>query len=612
MAKKLNTSQPLVISYMRFSTAEQLKGDSSRRQTDLADEWCKKHGRKLTDRLDDKGISAYRGRNSNSGDLATFLKLVEAGTVPAGSILLVEDLDRISRQKPHKALSLFFNIVDAGCTVITLRDGGEYSPGNLDMNRLMMSVMRFCLAHDESDKKSGRLAEAWKTKRKNIGDDVLTKMIPAWLRIEGDKIVEDKPKADIIRAMFALALDGHGLTYITREANRRWEGIGRTAHFARGTVNKILHNEQTIGIFQPHKTTDDDSRKTGKRREPVGKPIRGYYPAIVDETTFYAVQKMLRSRKLTGGPSAKYLNVFQGVIFNADDRSPMVIGNKGNGRFYVSAAAIEGRKGAAPYIMFPVVSLEAAILYELAQRQRLDLDETPDTSPARELAAVEGQLAGKVEKIGQLQKALLTMGDVGPVVEVLAQLEGERKALEARTSELKAEAAAATHSTNADALEEVAAIVADQQWGNPDLNRRTRLRSALRQLVKRIDCRTTKEGHRRRCEVSISLTTQARPLAFTAEIHVHRPGAIHTKTPSGYPLMDLNLNGEADTGEQRPTISSRQIEQIKKLWTASKGGSAIAQQLGVSISTVYRHKPADWKPTKFGRWHQKPAAGRAS
>ncbi len=36
--------EPRVYSYIRFSTPEQKKGDSLRRQTEAAEEWAKAHG----------------------------------------------------------------------------------------------------------------------------------------------------------------------------------------------------------------------------------------------------------------------------------------------------------------------------------------------------------------------------------------------------------------------------------------------------------------------------------------------------------------------------------------------------------------------------------------
>ena len=63
---------PKAYSYLRFSTPEQTKGDSLRRQTALADDYAKRHGLALdTDlTLRDLGVSAYRATTSPSARLA--------------------------------------------------------------------------------------------------------------------------------------------------------------------------------------------------------------------------------------------------------------------------------------------------------------------------------------------------------------------------------------------------------------------------------------------------------------------------------------------------------------------------------------------------------------
>jgi DNA invertase Pin-like site-specific DNA recombinase len=47
---------------------------------------------------------------------------VRSGKVPTGSFLLVESLDRISRQEIRKALTTFLSIIDAGINLVTLND----------------------------------------------------------------------------------------------------------------------------------------------------------------------------------------------------------------------------------------------------------------------------------------------------------------------------------------------------------------------------------------------------------------------------------------------------------------------------------------------------------
>lgn len=97
-------------SYVRFSSPEQLKGDSLRRQLSLSAGYAKRHGFVVDEslKLQDLGVSAYKGKHLQRGALGGFLKAIENGQVLAGSVLLVEALDRISRQEPWDAIwSLF-------------------------------------------------------------------------------------------------------------------------------------------------------------------------------------------------------------------------------------------------------------------------------------------------------------------------------------------------------------------------------------------------------------------------------------------------------------------------------------------------------------------------
>ncbi|PXX33682.1 hypothetical protein NA66_1010206 [Burkholderia pyrrocinia] len=47
--------------------------------------------------LRDEGLSAYHQRHVRQGALGVFLRAVEDSQVPAGSVLIVEGLDRLSR-----------------------------------------------------------------------------------------------------------------------------------------------------------------------------------------------------------------------------------------------------------------------------------------------------------------------------------------------------------------------------------------------------------------------------------------------------------------------------------------------------------------------------------
>lgn len=65
---------PKAYSYIRFSTKEQEKGDSERRQSEGNKEIAKKLGLTLDDtlHLTDKGVSSYTGDNRTKGALGNY------------------------------------------------------------------------------------------------------------------------------------------------------------------------------------------------------------------------------------------------------------------------------------------------------------------------------------------------------------------------------------------------------------------------------------------------------------------------------------------------------------------------------------------------------------
>jgi DNA invertase Pin-like site-specific DNA recombinase len=114
--------RPRAYSYLRMSTDIQLKGDSQRRQNDAAREYAEKHGLDLVDqdRLEDIGISAYTGANIKDGNLGRFLTAINSGSVERGSYLLVESLDRLTRQKMTPSVAIFHQIIQAGVNIVNL------------------------------------------------------------------------------------------------------------------------------------------------------------------------------------------------------------------------------------------------------------------------------------------------------------------------------------------------------------------------------------------------------------------------------------------------------------------------------------------------------------
>src|ERR1035437_2157669 len=106
-------------SYVRFSTEKQELGASLARQDQLAEKYAKDHNLTLSAQTyKDLGVSAFKGLNSSQGALSLFLKACNDKIIPKGSYLLVESLDRLSRQDVPTALKNFQALIDKGIVIV--------------------------------------------------------------------------------------------------------------------------------------------------------------------------------------------------------------------------------------------------------------------------------------------------------------------------------------------------------------------------------------------------------------------------------------------------------------------------------------------------------------
>lgn len=277
---------PLVYSYIRFSTPQQALGDSKRRQTAMAEEWAAAHSMALDSSLSltDLGVSAFRGSNVTEGALAGFLALVKGGKVPSGSVLVVESLDRISRDEITEAFPIFMSIIKAGITVVTLGDKREYTKESVNKNpmELMMSIMVMSRAHEESLTKSKRLSAAWEHKRKNADAEKLSRIAPTWLNLNNERTGFDliPERVAVVRRIYKMCIDGYGAHTITKTLNQeKVPTFNKGQGWHLSTVKKILNNRSVMGEFQPHKMVNG-------KREPIGDVHPDYFPEIIKESTF--------------------------------------------------------------------------------------------------------------------------------------------------------------------------------------------------------------------------------------------------------------------------------------------------------------------------------------
>jgi DNA invertase Pin-like site-specific DNA recombinase len=547
---------PLAFSYLRFSNPEQGKGDSVRRQNELRDAFLAESGAVLDTSLTlrDEGVSAYTGAHRKNPDrhaLAAFLELVRRDRVPRGSYFIIESLDRLTREHIRPALTLLLNLIESGVRVVQLLPVKAVYDEDVEPMALMMAIMELSRGHSESRMKSERVGAAWREKKRSAAVEKapITSRVPAWLRVARGRFVVDEEKAAAVRRVYREAAAGYGLGLIVKRLNA--EGvppIGRATYWARSYVAKLLSNRAVLGEYQPH------TRRGGKR-VPEGKPIPGYFPAIVTEDEWHAARAALRARRNKGGRPGGRVNLFANLLRDARDGGSLHQvnkGKKGSGPALVNYKAALGVKG-TKYVGFPLEVFEEKVLSKLREidpREVLPAG-NGDAERVMVLAGKLGDVEGRIEKV---KAQLVEGGDLAPLVDVLRALEAKRAA----TAEDLAEARRKAASPLSGAWGECRSLLDALDTAPDREDARVRLRSAIRRVVEGVWCLFVARGCVRLAAVQVWFAGGA----HRDYLILHRPaagGAVPARRPRSEvcSTADVVALGELDL---RKRAHARELE----------------------------------------------------
>ncbi|MEW9616927.1 recombinase family protein [Shinella sp. S4-D37] len=483
-------------SYIRFSSPEQARGDSLRRQTEGAENWCAERGIELDDTLRDLGVSAYRGMNRVEGALRSFLDLVEKGDIEEGSYLIVESLDRLSREAVIDAAPRFFDLIRAGVIVVTLSDQQEYSSDRLrnDWTPLIVSLAVMARAHEESRLKGERVGKAWRRKREEARNEKrpLTPRCPEWLELRDGKFHKRRERVDLVHRVFRETIEGLGRREIVRRLNAESVPTFRGGNgWQTSSIAKIVQNRAVLGEYQPHTGTH-----RARNRRPEGEPILDFYPRIIDDETYWRAQAALGSRRQqTGGRRGnKGAHILQGLAKCAACGGSMHVVDKGpppKGGVYLSCSSYRRNAGCGNSRTWRVDRLERAVLTTVGALDAQAFSKVDDTTTkaAHKIAALKAEVEDLETRRGHLI-SLAETGDeaaVGRFRSLIEQLQS--KQIELGKAENEAAAFAASPSVIA-RLTDAIALSAQLANANGEEKRsiRIRLSSILRKLIDRIDC----------------------------------------------------------------------------------------------------------------------------
>lgn len=328
--------KPLCYSYVRFSTPDQIKGDSKRRQVDKAREWAKENGYDFDDSLTirDEGKSAYKGAHVKKGNLGKFLARCEDGEIPKGSVLYVEAIDRLTRLDYWDAQDLISDLLRHVDLVVSQISNDVISRRGRSNNNLAMVFAGLIVGSNaESQRKSSNLREAWKTKRLKSSRDgcLYTEVSPEWISINDhekrklrkdekvlDRYSSDKTKSEkvimgvipergkIIKSIFTQYNKGASMHSIATGLNAKGFETWRGAKcWHRTYVKKILNNPAVCGTLEQSSTESVEDLEFGERQKrKLENKVKDYYPRVISPELFKSVQSKLPKKGKGGGARA--------------------------------------------------------------------------------------------------------------------------------------------------------------------------------------------------------------------------------------------------------------------------------------------------------------------
>jgi DNA invertase Pin-like site-specific DNA recombinase len=318
--------QPRVISYARFSSGRQAKGSSLERQTKNALKWCEKKKWKLDElSLEDTGISAWTGANKSRGKLKTLLDLIEAGKIKPGTYLLVEALDRLTREELMNAVGLVTKLLEAGLVIVTLSDEKEWTKESMNSQKMdfIMSVLLLARGHEESLMKATRLRDTFALAREGLSRKEFGSA-PGWLKrnskAEPWTVIEDR--AEAVRKVFELSAQGYGSKAIAKVANDEgWPIPTRDTKdkpiIWHGTMpGRLLRMNAVRGIHE-YRIMTHEAKKEVKhwRGRSSGITVPDYYPRIVSDKLWHRARASIASRMTTPRRRDEhYFNIWSGLM----------------------------------------------------------------------------------------------------------------------------------------------------------------------------------------------------------------------------------------------------------------------------------------------------------
>lgn len=208
-------------SYIRLSSKKQTDADKSGidRQLDNFKIVCERYGwMPQTQTFKDLGVSGYDGSNFQ-GQLGEFMKLAKDGKLAENPVLVIESLDRFSRQDIDSSEPAVINLLKAGVALhikFTSQTFTKASTVELGDRIVIMVALKSAYTYSQQLSERIKAAKDRKLIKLGKGESVnICDYAPRWISWKAGKLVLND-NADAVRIIFKEYTSNKSLSAICR------------------------------------------------------------------------------------------------------------------------------------------------------------------------------------------------------------------------------------------------------------------------------------------------------------------------------------------------------------------------------------------------------------
>lgn len=501
-------SQVAVI-YARFSTSEQ-RGFSLERQQTLGTQFAIEQGWVVERIITDEGRSAFHGANRYEGASLHEFEIEARSGLHAGKVLIVENIDRLSRQGAKAAAQLIWGLNENGVDVATYHDQHIYrasaSGEMLDIFKLVILAQQ---AHEESSKKSKRTAATWQKRMDAISHgtkDIPIPNTPLWIdRVDG-KMVLNERRTQVLNEIYDLYIDGVGIHKIVTILHARDEPSWTPPEQRRGNngwfysyIYRLLTKRTVLGEYV---TSKGEILATD------------FFPQAITAEKWNRAQAALAMRKgnQTTTKANYNRNLLQGIVFCDEcgggahfrhqidkgqtytKKSGEIVTYKRNDHRRLRCDRSRRKHNCDNGTILSYDVVEATVLNELLpQLVEKRTEESAVTELWEQIAELVRLNDADRSRLGNLI-GVLEEGGPKAIVERIAALQGK---IEERNNEIDAAQKALAIETSKPSLDDDTALIEalkrdlDSECDDVRAYARGRVNMSLRRLIKRIAITST-------------------------------------------------------------------------------------------------------------------------